>query len=280
MAVSGISELTAIIPELWAPKFYQNLKKNLPMANFFNREYVGEIKNVGDTVNINTFANPTAETITDDKQEFNTEALSVSQTQLTVTRRFSAAYEISDLGKLQSQDFENEIINNMSYAVAKAIETYVESLIDSSASSPDHQIATDTASTFVLADVREMGELLSTQGVPMSERALFLDSSCYWQLLADSSVSSRDYTPGGPVVSGYLGFPVMGFDVMEANNISTQYKSYAAHKSALAFVMQQGVRIQISNQHSSRKYGYIISADVVADGVQLDDARSVTMVTA
>lgn len=92
-AVSGKTELDYLIPEIWATDMYAELRNQLVIADKFERRYEGEIRNLGDTVRVQQIAAPTGEILTDDKQTFASEVMSVNQFVITVNKRASAAFE-------------------------------------------------------------------------------------------------------------------------------------------------------------------------------------------
>ena len=60
MAVNGVSENAAIIPEIWSANWYDELRANLPIANFFDKtpEHIGELR-FGDILHMSQFAKAT-----------------------------------------------------------------------------------------------------------------------------------------------------------------------------------------------------------------------------
>jgi hypothetical protein len=66
----------------------------------------------------------------------------------------------------------------------------------------------------------------------------------------------------------------MGFQIMEHNLLDADV-GYAVHPSALQLVMQQDVRIKLSDLHSQNKYGYLLSADFVYGFTLADNKRIV-----
>ena len=56
--------VTAFIPELWNARLLYNLEKAHVASNFVNKDYEGEIKNLGDTVHINKIGPVTIKTYT------------------------------------------------------------------------------------------------------------------------------------------------------------------------------------------------------------------------
>lgn len=274
MSVTGTIENANLIAEFWASEFYPELRANLPKANFFSRDYEGELR-LGDIIRVNQINKATGEIITDDKQEYNTETMSSTQYTITVDKRASAAFEFTDLAQLQSNDFRDAARDALVYGVTKQIEDTVAAALVPSTSSPDHDIAPASASDLASADVGNMRQLLSSQSVPVANRALFLAPSYYSDLLNKTQVTSSDFIPAGsPTATGAITFPVFGFTVVEDQSLSADV-GYGAHRSALQIVMQQGLRMKVSDLHSNKKYGYVMSADMVFGLTLFDNTRLV-----
>ena len=275
MGVNGVSENAAIIPEIWSATWYDELRANLPIANFFDKtpEHISELR-FGDILHMSQFAKATGETLTDDKQNFTTEEATITDKTITINKRAHAGFEFTDLAQLQSKSFEAAAQSALMYSIAKQVEDAVTAAIVPSTSSPDHVIETASAGVLAAADVLNMRNLLSTQSVPNSERALFLAPSFYGDILGASTFISNDTVNKGAVASGEFGFPLYGFNTVEAQNLAAD-TGYGCHRSAIYLIMQQGLRLKVSDQHSNKKYGYIMTADLVFGVSQFDDERSV-----
>ena len=275
MAVSGVSELSNLIPEIWSSQMYDELRSKILFANAFERRYEGEIKQLGDIVRVNQIAAPSGEILTDDKAQFASEALSVSQNTITVNKRASAAFEITDLAQLQSLAFQAEAQEALVYAIRKQLEDDLISGLSAgvSTSAPDHDIAPAAASDLEAVDLGTMRTLLSLQSVPVQGRKLFLDPTYYGDILDSTKLMSRDYVAGNDSESG-VADKFMGFEIIEHDGLAADV-GYAVHPSALQLVMQQEIRVKLSDLHAQNKYGYLISADFVYGYSIFDNKRYV-----
>jgi hypothetical protein len=278
MSVSGKTELDYLIPELWASEMYDELRNNLAMAPVFERKYEGIIRQMGDTVKVQQIAAPTGEILTDDKQTFSAEQMVVSQFSIVANKRAVASFEFTDLADLQSMAFQSEAQKALLYAVSKQIENDVISALVPSASAPDHTVAPASAGTLAAADVADLRTLLSVAKVPSINRWLFLSPSYFGDLLKSTNFISSDFIPNGsPVSSAQFTSPLYGFRVVEHDLLSTD-TGYAVHPSALQMVMQQGLRLKISDLHAQNKFGYLLSADIVY-GLSLFDNKRIAKIS-
>lgn len=270
--ISGVSDLAVRIPEIWSPLMYPVLKKSLPKASFFERPYDG-LMIFGDKVKVQSMSQAVGEVLTNDENEFSTEALVITSQDIDIDRRFSAAFEITDLAKLQSMDFAGMAQQELVYAVAKQWEAYVTGLLVPSAAAPDHDIAPAVASDLGAADLATAKLLLDEQYVPQMDRVAFLSPSYYSDLLTKQLVVSRDYTVSNSIQSGVVD-ALLGFTIVMDNSLPAD-TAFFCHKSALHVVMQQDLRIKISDQHSARRYQSVISADMVGAAKLMDNKRIV-----
>ena len=273
MAALGVTELANRIPEMWAPRMYAELRNKVAFLNFFSREYEGAIRTVGDTVKVQQLVAPSAEILTSDKAQFNTLPVTISNIDIVANKRASAAFEFTDLAQLQSLEFQSEAQQSLVFAIRKKLEQDIIAALIPSSSAPDHQIAPAAASALAAVDLATLRTLLSTALVPVENRALLLAPSYYGDLMTSTQIMSRDFTAGNNSQSGVVD-SFMGFQVMEHNLLDADV-GFAVHPSALQLVMQQEVRVKISDLHSQNKYGYLLSADFVYGFTLADNKRIV-----
>jgi hypothetical protein len=271
--VSGKTELDFLIPEIWSSMMYAELRNSIMFANTFSRQYEGEIRNVGDTVKVNQLVAPEGEIITNDKLQFSSSTMQINQDSIIANKRASAAFEITDLAAMQSLEFQNEAREALVYAIRLKMEEDILSALIPSASNPDHQISPASASSLASADLGAIRTLLSAAKVPLDNRQLFLAPSYYGDLLSVTQVTSTDFVSGNSAQSGVVS-SFMGFRIMEHNLLGADI-GFAIHPSALQLVMQQEVRVKLSDLHAQNKYGYLLSADLVYGYKLFDNKRIV-----
>lgn len=272
MAISGVTELANRIPELWAAKIYPQLRNQTLLANMFDTGYQGDLK-FGDVLNVQQFAAPAGEVLTDDEATFAVDTLSVTNKTITVNKRASAAFDFSDLAQLQSLQFEQEAIAALTYSVRKNLESQIIAALIPSAAAPDHQVAPATLGTIAAADLNTARTLLSTQLVPVEGRFGIMSPDYYGSMMLSTNIMSRDFTAGNNSNTGVVD-SFVGFQLME-HNLLAATTAYFAHPSALQLVIQQDIRIKISDLHSTGKYAYRMSADMVFGLSLFDDKRIV-----
>jgi len=273
MSVNGVTELDYLIPEIWSSQMYSELRSNIAFANIFSRQYEGEIKSLGDTVKVQQIVAPTGEILTNDKAQFSSSNMSISQFTVVANKRASAAFEFTDLAQLQSLSFQQEAQTALVYAIRLKMEQDIITGLLPSTSAPDHTIAPASASSLAAADLGSIRTLLSTAKVPLDNRFLLLAPSYYGDLLSVTQVTSSDFVSGNSAQSGVIS-AFMGFQIMEHNLLSTDV-GYAVHPSAMQLCMQQEIRVKVSDLHSQNKYGFLLSADMVYGWTLFDNKRIV-----
>lgn len=270
MFVNGkADDLANLIPTAWSPLIYAELRNKIAYLNLFSRDYEGEIKQKGDTVKVNQILAPNGEILTDDKASFNPEELNIDQFSIVADRRAVASFEITDMAKLQSLDFQVEIMNALTYAIQKQMEVDIQSIMVPSASAPDHALAALVGSSFDVADVVALRTLFSTAKVG-PERFLALSPTFYGSLMQKGLVVGSDYGSVNDLMAGEVK-KLAGFTIFE-HDLETGNTARAFHPSAIQLVMQTAVNVQVSNLHSQKKFGYLVSADIVY-GRKLADAK-------
>lgn len=274
MFINGTADqILNMIPTVWSPLLYQELRAKPAYINLFARDYEGEIKEKGNTVKVNQIKKPNGEILTDDKQTFNPEELQVSQFEITADRRAVASFEITDLAKLQSLEFQMEVANALVDSILLQMEGDVQSIMIPSAADPDHQLAALVGASFDVADVVALRTLLAQAKVPFGEDTyMALGSTFYGSLLQKGMVVGSDYGSINDLMAGEVK-KLSGFKIFE-NILEPASKAVAFHKSAVQLVSQTQVNIKISDLHSQKKFAYLVSADIVY-GRKLADANRI-----
>ena len=266
MAQTNLADVTNQIQEYWSPLFTKELRETLLLGSLINREYEGEIKKGGDTVYVSQVNAPTGELLTvgTDADAFSPEALSTSRISIEANRRAVASYEFEDLVDLQSQiDKENsEVRQSLLFAMNKQINTHLYSLVSPSTSAPDHELSSVT--DLNLAQMSAIRVLAGAADWPRDKPWYGLCSPQYYaDAMDDSTLSSRDYVGDDmPIIGGQMAFPRMGFQLLEDTSRTGDYGLFF-YPDFMHMVMQQQVRVKISDLHAQKKFGYVMSVDVV-----------------
>jgi len=266
MSQTELANVTNQIQKYWAPLFTEELRSSLLLGSLVNRDYQGQIKKGGDTVRVSQVNAPTGQLLTvgTDADAFSPSAMSTSYIDIVADRRAVASYEFEDLVDLQSQ-LSNEnpaIISSLKYAMEKQINDYLYTLVNPSTSSPDHLI---NGITDMSASQLSALRVLAGQAKWPHDKPWYglLDPQYYADVMDDTTLASTEY--GGsdaPMVGGQLAKPRFGFMLLEDNSRSADYGLFF-YPDWLHMVMQKEVTIKVSDLHSNKQFGYVLSVDVV-----------------
>lgn len=266
MAVSDLVATQDQIQKYWSPRFTKELREALLLGALVNKDYEGAIARGGDTVRVSQVNAPSGQllTIGTNADSFSPEAISLSKVDLVVDKRAVASYEFQDLVDLQTQlSKENpEVMESMKFAMAKQINDYLYSLVSPSTSAPDHEIA--SVSDFNSSQLGSVRVLAATAKWRMEPGWYGLLSPQYYQdLMNATTIASSDFgATDAPTVSGQLALKRYGFNLFEDNSRSGDYGLFF-HPDFLHMVMQQAVQVKISDQHAQKKFGYVMSVDLI-----------------
>lgn len=287
MAVTDLGVVQDQIQKFWAPLFMDELRANLPAAAILNKEYSGQIKDLGDEVTVSQIDAPEGQlkTVGTDADTFDSDLMSVREVKVKADKRAVASFEIADLAMLQSQigAQDSSIRAALEYAVAKKINAHIHATVAPSTSAPDHLLnSTSSMDASVLASVRKLAGQAKWQ--KDGKWYGLLDPKYYSDLLNASTLASSDYVQGDmPVVAGDIGTKRFGFQLLEDNSMGVNNAGVGLflHPDAMLMVMQQQPRFKVSDLHPMKKFGFLISVDVVF-GLKLsvDGAKKHIVVTA
>lgn len=162
------------IPQIWAEDIQRERDDLLIAAKLCNRDYEGEIKEVGDRVKINGISRPTISDY-DDENGLNTfERLQDQSTMLEITQAKAFHFYIGDIDKRQSKgDLMDAEKKEAAAALAEAMDTYVYSLYGDAGIS---QTKTGVTSANVLSLITGVLTKLYENKVPRNE-TIYLEAS-------------------------------------------------------------------------------------------------------
>lgn len=274
------ADIQEMVVKAWSDVFMQELREALMLGALVNKDYQGSLAQLGDEVSVSQINAPQGETRTVgvDADSFNPSALSATTVKVKADKRFVASYEFEDTVMLMSQlgAKDSEIRQSLVFAVSQQINDYLYSLVAPS-SSPDHTVTgvTDFNASQV-SNVRK----LAAQAKWMNNKPWYLlaDPSYYTDILNAQTLTSSDYgAADAPVISGQVALKRFGFNILEDNSKATD-TALAFHPDFLLWVMKQDITFKVSDLHSNKKFGFVMSADLIG-GAKLGIAGDVKHIT-
>ncbi len=273
------TETSVIVPEIWSRTFYDVLLATLPFADLLDHSYEGEINDLGDTVNISTIPEFAEGTVLGEADRNDADSVTITQNQLVINNRVAKDFIVTRRSQLQSIAFMDKVKERAIYSILKRMQTIIVAAIIPSAATPDHQIAYDTGSTLVLADMLEGKELLDTADVDGTGRQAVLGPAQMNDIFNISSFTSSDFLlagdAGAPLASGKVP-PLVGF-AMSMTTDEVGNTSFWFHPSFMTLAVQDQLRINEYDLGVDGKRATRVNVDLLFGLDQLDDERVVTI---
>ena len=275
MAETHLSDVSTAIQTFWSSLFMDELRQDNLLMNLVNRDYTGDLRNMGDTVRVNQINAPNGQRLTIDQagaaRTFTPEAVNLSSVSITADQRIVASYDFDDLVSIQSMidplgERATEVRQALVYATSVQLNDYLYSLVASA--SPIASVTTLDAAT--VAQVREYA------GKQKWERSkgwyALLSPEYYADLLQDTTFTNADFgAEDRPVIGGQFGIRRYGFNLFEDNSIDADTfgtgKGLFFHPDWLYMVMQYEPRFKISDKHSNNEFAFVLSVDFVMGAI-------------
>lgn len=229
--------ISNFIPQLWSAAvqlpFQQSLVWGQPTVA--NRKYEGQIKQMGNTVNVTTIAKPTIGAYTK-SSALTIQDLTDAQLQLTINKGDYFAFGVNDIDEIQAAgDFEAAGLWEAGIGLRDAMDKYIATLPYAGALSANKigRVTVVNGGTNVAASGQtlayslcvQLREKLDKQSVPQEGRYVIVPPEFISGLLLDSRfirVNESGTTEG--LRNGIVG-RVSGMDVLVSNNVRTVVQS-------------------------------------------------------
>ena len=277
MAISEQQEVQDQIQELWAPVFTAELREAFVLASLVDRTYdTPELARMNDTIKVSQvnaatgFLLNVAKDSSNQACEFDSEPISTSQIDIKIDKRAGQAYEFCDLIELQSQISltRPDVRESASFAMNKQVNTHLYSLVAASTSTPDHTLTEATLDADVLTTLTKLADEAFW---PEGSRWLLVDPTYHKDLLDSTTLVSSDFVGDRPVVGGNIVTERFGWKIVKDNSAALKATvGQGTAGAALAFmppfmhmVTQRTAQVKISDLHSNKQFGTLMSIDMV-----------------
>jgi len=244
------------IPEIWPGMVIEFRDKNLVMAGLVDRRDI-DVSNYGDTFHYPVTSSGTAQTYVagyrlSDSLQVDTDStvdLSIDQFKM---HPFHIPWNVKDAVRYDTMALN---MRQAGEAVARAIDSYVHSVIAAGASlTEQNSAATATVDDLAIGDITGAFTVMNVADVPASDRAWVFHPTAYNELLNLSSnyFVSHDFVENSPMVTGKIGM-MLGSPVYMSTNVSTGstgspaetgYKNLYFHKDSCALAMQRSPEVE------------------------------------
>lgn len=273
--MTAADNLSAIVPEQWSANYYDVLLADLAFRAVISDDYEGEIRDLGDRVNISSFPEfDEGDDLAEDERA-DASAVTVSGQQLVIDSRVVKDFIVTKKAILQSLPHMDKLKQLAMYAILKRVERILIEAIVPSAAAPDHSIAFDSGTTLGLADLLEGKELLDDQNVPAADRHMVLGSAQLNDLFNITGFMSSDFSQSGGLVSGQPPSMLLGF--MPHYTTMVGNVAYLFHRTFMTVASQQGMDVKEYDLGVDGKRATRVNLDTLFGKKQLDNKRVVTI---
>lgn len=239
--------LNNFIPTLWAVELLENLNDAHVYVDLLNRDYEGQISNVGDTVKINSIGRVTINTYTKDSAINAPETLDDSQLMLSITEARYYNFEIDDIDKKQQQPkLMRAAMEEAGWGLADTADAFVAGELESDVDAGNVLTAATSVGTGATDDdayelLVDLGVQLDINNVPKNGRWVVIPPWYRGMLLKDPRfVSFGTQQNLERLRNGQVG-EAAGFTIAVSNNVPLSGSAYtviAGHKLAASFAEQ------------------------------------------
>jgi hypothetical protein len=244
--------LDKFIPELWSARLLLNLETQLVYAQpgVVNRDWEGEIKNLGDTVRINDIGDITVFDYTRNTPMSAPQVLTDSETLLTITQSKAFNFAVDDLDKAQIKaGVMDRAMKKSATALKSAADSFVASkyvdvpsanILDyATDGSPfDLSSAGNTAAYELLVD---LATILDENDVPEVGRWVIVPPFFHGAMKKDARFTAPTQQGESRLLNGVVA-RAAGFDIMISNRVpntaKAKYKVLAGHEVAISYAEQ------------------------------------------
>ena len=215
--------IASFIPEVWSARLLEHLRKNLVVANLFNRNYEGEISQMGDTVHINQLAEITIKDYTANVDIENPDQLSTTDIPLIIDQGDYYNFYLNDVDRAQARgDLMDNAMRSSAYGLADKLDTYLAGLL--AQGTLVDGMGTDGAPLFVNANtayelVVKMKVALDKANVPTQGRYLLMPPEFEGYMLLDQRFAGGQGTRNEERLVNGLVARCAGFDIYISNNV-------------------------------------------------------------
>lgn len=220
--------VTTFIPELWAARLLANLEKAHVATAFVNRDYEGEIRQMGDTVHINSLGALTIGTYQANTDMNAAETLVTTDQTLVIDQAKYFHFQVDDIDRVQAAgDLVDTATRQAAYQLADLVDTAIFAAIGNAATTANTlgtaaaPINLSGGSVTAYDQLLKLRTIMAKANVPSETWRVACPPEFIALLLGDSRFVAAGV--GGAeerLVNGFVG-RAAGFDIFESNNLPT-----------------------------------------------------------
>ncbi len=219
-------------PEVWAANLLVTLNKSLVFGSdaVVNRDYEGDINAFGDTVHIDSIADPTISDYTKDTDLSSPEALTDSEQLMYIDQAKSFNFQIDDIDKAQVRNdgqLMSEATRRAGFGLRDKADQRIAAIMALSAGKALGKIDGTTATNVYDNLVVPASVALDEANVPEEMRWLILSPAAYGKLQLDSRFIKQNEAGTNALHTGLVG-SAAGFTIYKSNNAAQANRAIAS----------------------------------------------------
>lgn len=227
--------ITNFVPELWSAAVQMPFDKALVFGQptVVNRKYEGEIKQMGDTVNVTTISDPTIKTY-DKSSDIDIDDVSDANIKLTIDQGDYFAFRVNDLDRVQAAgDFQSPATQRAGFGLKDAVDKFIAKQFERAAGTgvtqggPKHAlgdievwngVGDKGGLTEAYGVLVELANALNTEEAPTDGRYVIINPDFLSALQYDPRFSRVDASGTSETLRNGIVGRALGFDVLVSNN--------------------------------------------------------------
>lgn len=215
--------IATFIPKVWSARLLEHLRKNLVVANLFNRNYEGEIAQMGDTVHINQLAEIAIKSYTKNVDIADPDQLSTDWLSLVIDQGDYFNFYLNDVDRAQARgELMDKAMQSASYGLADQLDRYLAGLLAGGTLTTG--LGTDGTPLYVTAEnayelMVQMKVALDKANVPTQGRYILMPPEFEGYMLLDNRFASAYGTNAEARLINGLVARAAGFDIYISNNV-------------------------------------------------------------
>ena len=216
--------IKTFIPQIWSARLLEHLRKHLVVATLFNRNYEGEIQQMGDTVHINQLAEIAVKNYTANVDIADPDQLSTTKQSLVIDQGDYFNFYLNDVDRAQARaNLMDSAMQSASYGLADHLDQYLAGLLAEGTLTDG--LGTDESPLYINAStayelVVKMKVALDKANVPTQGRYLLMPPDFEGMMLLDQRFAGGMGTRNEERLVNGLVARAAGFDIYISNNVA------------------------------------------------------------
>lgn len=235
--------INSVIPALWASRLLENWNDDHVYVSCANRDYEGQIKEMGSTVKINSVGRITITSHSRNTNITATEEIDTAGQILTIDQGKHFNFQLDDLDKAQaSVSVMDAAMEEAAWGLADAVDVHCATVLNAGVPTANTLSAATVGTGAAEADAYEvlvdLGVVLSENNAPKSGRWVVVPPWFEGMLMVDPRfVSFGTDANRKAAINGTIG-RAAGFEIKVSNNVPSGTDIIAGVKGAFTFAEQ------------------------------------------